>query len=830
MKTGKKIAVLSAVFLIAAAVYFMWPMGRTEESGEQITYTAMAEATLPVVYPMMGETVMAPLFGHREEKAVTAERNSLLVLPEDRRLAVTVAEAEGVMSLGYEVRSLDAEHLIERTELTDWKLENGQIAAVLPIQNLIEEETEYQLGIHVGLKDGSEAWYYSRIIDTDGAHAMDMLALAAEFSEKTFHYDSAQDLTMYMETSPSADNSSFGVVTLKNNFNQMTWGTMGIERSSLPRMMLKELDGDVANVELKYEVTRTDEETGIETFMVTENFTMKWTSQRIYMMDYERRMNEVFTGDRDCYSGKRILLGISDGEDLYTVTSADGRFVTFVNNRELWSYDTLEGTGALVFSFADTDEGRMLDVRAYEDRHGIEILDVEENGNIQFLVYGYMNRGAHEGWTGVSYYCYRAEDNTLEEEFFLPVTEPHEELAADIEKLAYEGENGIFYLYMKDSIYGIDMTSREYVTVASGLSTERFAVSADSSRLAWQESTGLYDSKMLHIMDLNTGSKTQIGDGKSDSYRILGFVGNDCVYGVGNAGDYMKAGGRIMGLYLKSLEIVDEQMENAMHYEKDGSYIRDVVVDESRIHITRVRDRVNGFFGDVSEDTLVCNVESMPTRTDDIGWYASNVKGRTYFVQLAKEIASGQKIKRVSPKKMVSGNENTLKLESGVEEDTQVAMFYAYGRGRCLGVYTDFADAAQAAYDAMGFVSVGANDPIWSRVNKTGAYFMRDVQNAVKQLEEKKELFTGVSLKTEEGLVLDASGTALNQILYFVGQNHPVLVNTGNGRYQYLTGYDQGHVRIWDPMSEQSEIIALETAKERFEKAGNDFICFISEK
>ena len=37
MKTGKKIAVLSAVFLIAAVVYFMWPMGRTEESGEQIT-------------------------------------------------------------------------------------------------------------------------------------------------------------------------------------------------------------------------------------------------------------------------------------------------------------------------------------------------------------------------------------------------------------------------------------------------------------------------------------------------------------------------------------------------------------------------------------------------------------------------------------------------------------------------------------------------------------------------------------------------------------------------------------------------------------------------
>ena len=830
MKTGKKIAVLSAVFLIAAVVYFMWPMGKTEESGEQITYTAMEEATLPIVYPKMGEVMLAPMLGNREEKAVTAERNSLLVLPEDRRLEMVVAEAKEVASLGYEIRSLDAEHLIERAELKDWNRENGTILVTLPIQNLIAEETEYQLGIHVGLKDGSSAWYYSRIIDTDRTHAMDMMALAAEFSQKTFHYESAHDLTMYMETSPSADNSSFGLVTLKNNFNQMTWGMMGIERSSEPRMTLKELDGDVANIELKYEVSRTDDVTGIETFMVTENFTMKWTNQRIYMMDYERRMNEVFTGDRESFSGKRIVLGISDGEDLYAVKSADERYVAFVNNRELWSYDTKNGTIALVFSFADTDEGRTPDVRAFEDRHGIEILRVGDNGDIDFLVYGYMNRGTHEGWTGVSYHCYRAGDNILEEQFFLPASETFEALADDIRQLAHVGENGNLYLYMKDSIYGIDMTSHEYVVVASGLSRERFAVSADSSRIAWQDNTGLYDSKVLHIMDLNTGNKTQIGDGKGDSYRILGFVGNDCVYGIGNSEDYMMAGGRVTGLYLKSLEIVDEAMETAMHYEKKGYYIRDVIVDESRIHITRVRDRVNGFFEEGSEDTLVCNVETTAKRTDEIGWYASNVKGRMYFVQLAKEISANQKIKRMSPKKLVIGNDRMLSFDNGGLVNTEMLEFYAYGRGRCLGIFTDFAEAVQVAYDNMGFVSVGVNAPIWSRINKPNAYFMRDITNAVKQFEQKRGLFTGVSKNAEDGLALDASGTALNQILYFVGQNHLVLVNTGNGRYQYLTGYDQSHVRIWDPMSEQSETIALETAKERFEKAGNDFICFISEK
>lgn len=828
MKTGKKIAVLSAVFLIAAAVYFIWPAGQKAENGEHVTYAAMEEATLPVVYPKMGEREMAPLLGHREEKAVTAGRDSLLVLPEDRRLEVEIEEAKNVASVGYEIRSLDMEHLIERTELTDWTKEEGMITATLPIQNLLDEKTEYQLGIRVTLKDGSDVWYYARIIETDRTHVDEMMSLAEEYSAKTFHYESAQDLTMYMESSTTADNSSYGVVTLKNSFTLMTWGTMGADRASEPRMTLKELDGDLATIGLEYEVARSDGEDGTERFTVTENFTMKWTNQRIYMMDYERRMNEIFTGERDCFSGKRILLGISDSEDLYAKKSASGRYMVFVNNRELWSYDTKEGTSALVFSFDGTGDGGALDVREQEDRHGIEILQVEDSGDIEFLVYGYMNRGTHEGWTGVSYNHYVADNNTLEEEFFIPAAEPYEELKCDIERLAYKGENGNFYLYMMDSVYGIDMTSHEYIVVASGLDEERFAVSGDCSRLAWQADTGLYDSNVIYIMDLDTGARTQIGGGSEEAYRVLGFVGNDCVYGVGDFGDYIMSNGRVMGLYLKTLEIVDENMENAMHYEKDGYYIRDVQVDDSRIHITRVRDKSNGFFGEVSEDTLVCNVETLPGRMDDIGWYASDVKGRVYFVQLAKEIPSSQKIKTVSPKKMVLNKENVLNLEN--VPATENVEFYAYGRGRFLGKYTRFADAAQAAYDCMGFVSVGANDPIWVRANKTGAYFMRDVQNAVKTFEGYRDSFTGESLETEECLLLDASGAALNQILYFVGQNTPVLVNTGVGRYQYLTGYDQGHVRIYDPVSGQSETITLDAANDRFSGSGNDFICCIYQK
>ena len=828
MKTGKKIAVLLLVFVAAAVIYFIWPMRQKNEEKGSVTYTAMEEASLPVVYPRMLDRKMAPLFGHREEKAVTAGRGSLLVLPEDRKLEISIEEAEDICSLGYEIRSMDTERLIERTELSGWTAENGTVSTVLPIQNLLEEKTEYMLGICADLKDGSRVWYYARIMETDPSQVSDMLALAEEFSRKTFHYDSAQDLTMYMESSPTADNSSFGVVTLKNSFTQMTWGTLGVSQASEPRVTLKELDGSLANIELEYEVEREDEEGEHEYYTVTENFTMKWTGQRIYMMDYERRMNQLFTGGRSLYSGKRILVGISDGEDLYAKKSESGRFTAFVNNRELWSYDSKDGVSARVFAFGGADAGNMKDLRAGEDRHGIEILEVEENGDIDFIVYGYMNRGIHEGWTGVSYNQYYAESNTLEEKFFLPAQEPYEMLKEDVVRLAHKGENGVFYFYMAGAVYGIDLKSHEYIIVASGLNEERFAVSADHSRLAWQENTGLYDSRILHIMDLDTGDKTQIGDGKGDVYRILGFVGNDCVYGVGDAGDYIMSNGRIMGLYLRSLEIVDRNMENAMHYEKSGYYISGVRVDDSRIHIERVSSKTEGFFGAVSEDTLVCNVETPPEKTADIGWYASDKKGRVYFVQLPGDISSGRKIRTVSPKKMVLDEKNEIRPETAAVSDS--LQFCAYGRGRYLGSFTSFADAADAAYDCMGFVTAGEYGRIWSRAARPGSSYIRDVPEAVKNQEKYRDSFTGDSLTIDDGLLLEATGAGLNRILSFVSRDIPVRINQGEGRYLYVTGYDQSHVRIWDPVASQSESLAMETAAEQFEADGNDFICWIPEK
>mgnify|MGYP000244023703 CR=1 FL=1 len=460
MKTGKKVMILLLIFVAAVIVYFIHPVGKKEEHG--ITeYTAMEKAKFPVLYATMGEREMAPVFGQTEERGVTADRGSLIVLPEDRKLKVRFAGTTKIQGLRYEIRSLDTENLIERTQVTSLDAAiNGDsenaVSAELLIQNLLETGKEYLLGVCASLPDGSEAWYYMRIVEQDQGHVNEMLALAEEFSSKTYKYSDAQSLAMYMETSPSANSSALGTVTLKDTFTQLTWGSLGVERTGEAYTKLKELSGNLANVEIATHVTAKDGEK-TETYEVTENFTMKWASQRIYMMDYERTMTELFTGDSDLFSGKRIILGIGNGDGVHAVKSAGGQYTAFVTGRELWAYDSGENVGARVFAFGGAASD---DIRDNVPEHGVEILSVDEDGGIDFIVYGRMNRGTHEGSTGIAYYHYAMDQNALEEKFFIPSTEPFEELKDDLSVLAHRGTNGIFYFYMDHGIYGIDLKAQ----------------------------------------------------------------------------------------------------------------------------------------------------------------------------------------------------------------------------------------------------------------------------------------------------------------------------------------------------------------------------------
>lgn len=51
---------------------------------------------------------------------------------------------------------------------------------------------------------------------------------------------------------------------------------------------------------------------------------------------------------------------------------------------------------------------------------------MEDDGDVNFMVYGYMNRGSHEGYCGAGIYHYNHDQNVVEEKVFIPTTESFE--------------------------------------------------------------------------------------------------------------------------------------------------------------------------------------------------------------------------------------------------------------------------------------------------------------------------------------------------------------------------------------------------------------------
>ena len=87
-----------------------------------------------------------------------------------------------------------------------------------------------------------------------------------------------------------------------------------------------------------YVVTRVGQNGQSEYYNVEEYYRVRYTNTRMYLLNFERTMEEIFRGENDSISGNDILLGIRS-KDVEYQTNESGKVVAFVQEGELWSYN-----------------------------------------------------------------------------------------------------------------------------------------------------------------------------------------------------------------------------------------------------------------------------------------------------------------------------------------------------------------------------------------------------------------------------------------------------------------------------------------------------------
>ena len=134
---------------------------------------------------------------------------------------------------------------------------------------------------------------------------------------------------------------------------------------------------------------------------------------------------------------------------------------------------------------------------------------------MNFLVYGYIDRGNYEGQSGILLCRYDALVNTVEEQFFLPSDKPFSAMKEDVGKLAVENNDGVAWISYKGMILQINLTDCSVKTLAENIDENWIQVSDSGQGAAWTDGT----AERIYLLDTENAQTKQI---RADSgERIL---------------------------------------------------------------------------------------------------------------------------------------------------------------------------------------------------------------------------------------------------------------------------------------------------------------------
>lgn len=795
----------------------------------------MAAPSLPIVRMQTGDMLYNELHGILGESDVIYQRDTATVLGANRELefVVELYDTE-VTKLAIEVRSCDGSRLVENTEL-EYTIKNHKIHIETAVKDLIEQDEEYALIVVITDGNEREIRYFTRIIWSENMYAAQKLAFVKDFHEKTFDSEQIGDLAKYMESNSKGNNTTLHKVDIHSSLAQVGWGELNVKPVKEPVLNLKEIAGQTASVELK-QVVSTGAGKKQVYYFVTEVYRIRYTTDRVYLLDFQRTMTQIPDVEADIYDNNKIYLGIV-AEDIPLLESEDGNIVVFQVANRLCSYNITTNKLALLFSFYDKENQ---DARSIYDRHTLKILDVDEGGNVQFAVYGYMNRGRHEGEIGIQLYAYDSEKNTIEETVYIPYEKSYEILHCEIENLLYWNREGILYLYLNHTIYAVNTVEKAVEKLAIMENDESIDISENHKIAVWHQGDD------LKLMNLNLQSQVMIEAQEGDNLYPLGFMQEDLIYGVARQEDIAvdSVGRTLVPMY--KVCICDSEGTLLKEYEQEDIYMTSCTIEGNQITLERIQRTEDGNFKEIPAEHIMNNVE-METGKNKLTTAAIDVYERVVQVEVRSTI-DDKAIQILTPKEVVfEGARNTfLELE---QFETQ---YYVYDSHGVAGVYMNPATALKTAYEASGTVMDESGRTIWIKGNRVA----KNQIMAIKEqsvTEEKNSLavcldtilkFEGISLNSEQLLaegktaqsilqenledvrVVDLSGCNLDTVLFFVNQDIPVLANLYDGESVLVVGFNQYNVVIMEPSVGRLYKKGINDSAEWFEENGNHFITY----
>lgn len=834
------------VIVFVASIFLMGNNIREEEIESNAT-TTMAATTFPVMYIETDRGLMNPLHGYSTNIDANMIRETITLLDSDQAVNISIDQKKTtVKKINYEIRDCNQYELIEQGSISALTEAEEYKTAKIKIKEPLEENTEYAMKITAVTKTGKKIHFHTRIKKILNAHLKEKYDFVEKIHEAILNKDKDAGIDSYLETNSSMDNSSYAYVNINSSYDMVMWGSLKPKLKSDVITRITEMNQDTGSFVLKYKV-EVDTDTGVEQYTVSEFFRVKYTATRMYLLYYERKAEADFYPSNMSIKTGELKIGVSSSYDLPMMTDQEETKLCFVRNKTLWYYDMITNNMVKVFTF---EQDKSDFIRDCYDQHDIKILNIDADGTIDFLVYGYMNRGEYEGRTAVILYRFYSVDNRVEEQVYIPMNIPYDVMREDLEGFSYVNRFSVFYFSLQDQIYSYNMITKKLEIIVEDIEPDNIMVSQKDSYIAWADESEPGKATSIIVLDLETGVKSYIKAKEEQSVRIFGKIDENLIFGyVKNSDISTDTDGTILAPAYK-VSIVNKELQELKFYSAKRYYTVAATVKENVIELKRVKKSASSETKYVSaESDYILNKSESNTSKIEVSTRVTDKMLTELYLTLPNTITLKKKPTVKATVNTVIKEDKTLRLD--IDRSSRES-YYVYGLGETLGVYDNAGDAIVLADEKMGSVINQDFKVIWERGKKstrasissvTPVYTSSGLSSkkacakmllansgvnvSVNQIGDKKSSVMDILTQYMKKEPINLTGSTLEEVLYYVSEGRAVIAMKNNGQAVLITGYDEFNITMVDPELGKTWKEGYKDSSKMFEAAGNVFISYI---
>lgn len=896
-------SLLFIIVFIGAALSFnyIWNLGAGTRAVEGYN------PTMGKAYILFNGQKINSMLGYNAPLDTSLYRDSIIPIDSSKTIDILLpGSVDNGAEIKYELRSFDGTNLIEEGDFRFVEKKNELTAYSVSLRMSLTTGTEYSFVIKAE-KGNDITRFYTRVVRYDDIRLSGFIDYAKSFSDAAYErnsmafvtasntdavmtynvsgdeaemkkteeneeketmiatstdamegvriaditsvFSSADALSSMYNASQAKNivsNGNPGYVTLGSSYEDVVYNGMKMGRLSDPVPKVKEFSPDSAIIELRYKAISEENNTS-KTYAVTEYISLEYDNgdAAIKVQDYRRYVNQDFSADGFDTEHNSICLGITADRTPEYLSDESGKKLAFVADTSLWVVNTEENQYSSIYG---TSSDEAVKERIPQEGYDIKLLNVDENV-VDFVVYGRINEGPREGENGIGLYEYNLEDSTMKEIEFISSDMSLDAMRLSVGRFAYyDKKNRKFYVLMGDSLLEIDIFTGQMNEKISGVPCNQIVVSDTSKIVAFPDTKDLTNVSKITIINFDTGKeiiKTESGH----KLALLGFVGNDIMYGTTLPEDVSRDTDGTPTFLFDKLYIVDSNGWDAKKYDKEGILVSGIKFEDNTIYLSRVsRNEETGELTSASDDYISYKPIRMSEKVG-ISILKNESENEELHLRFPDGVFVGSSNKELLTKVANSSASEVIDhRDIEIDKDTS----YIYEASGISGVSYSIGKAVQQVYETGGFVVDGYGDVIYRErqsrpyLTVAGTFEYKAVEDEASsfaacnymcilasgmnanydEVRSKNDWEDSFYMYGNEVRGINISGVKLDTAIGYLSDGSPFAAKIAD-RYVLVVSYNADFVRYYDPIDDEEVRIQRYAFQLKCEDQGNEFYTYI---